>query len=85
MRLGKTTLSHFVSQVVVSMAGFVATFAIARVLGADGVGVYALGVALLIWLTIPTSGLSNGLKKRVSELGDPSAYVSAGQIGRAHV
>ena len=80
MRLGKTTLSHFVSQVVVSMAGFVATFAIARVLGADGVGVYALGVALLIWLTIPTSGLSNGLKKRVSELGDPSAYVSAGLL-----
>lgn len=78
MRLGKTTLSHFVSQVVVSMAGFIATFAIARILGAEGVGIYALGVALLIWLNIPTSGIFRGVTKRISELDDPGAYLSSG-------
>ena len=71
MRLGKTTLSHFLSQVVVSAAGFLATFAIARVLGADGVGIYALGVALLIWTTIPVAGLKRGITKRISELEEP--------------
>ena len=78
MRLGKTTLSHFLSQVVVSAAGFLATFAIARVLGADGVGIYALGVALLIWTTIPVAGVKRGITKRISELEEPGAYLSAG-------
>jgi O-antigen/teichoic acid export membrane protein len=80
MRLGKTTLSHFISQVVVSGAGFIATFAIARVLGAEGVGVYALGVALLTWLNIPTAGISKGITKRISESEDANAYVSTGAL-----
>ena len=80
MRLGKTTLSHFISQVVVSGAGFVATFAIAQVLGAEGVGVYALGAALLIWLKVPATGLSRGITKRISELDDPGAYLTTGGL-----
>jgi O-antigen/teichoic acid export membrane protein len=80
MRLGKTTLLHFVSQVVVSVAGFIATFAIARVLGADGVGIYALGVALLIWLQIPVAGISLGIKKRISERDDPGSYLTTGVL-----
>lgn len=80
MRLGKTTFSHFLSQVVVSVAGFVATFAIARVLGAEGVGIYALGVALLIWLNIPSAGISRGITKRISELDEPGSHITAGVL-----
>lgn len=67
MRLGKTTVAHFLSQVVVSVAGFVATFAIACVLGAEGVGMYALGVAILMWFKMPAGGLRDGITKPVSE------------------
>ena len=78
MRLGKATVAHFLSQVVVSVAGFIATFAIARVLGADGVGMYALGVAILMWLKIPASGLRNGITKRMSEGRDRDEFLVAG-------
>ena len=80
MRLGKTTLAHFLSQVVVSLAGFVATFAIARVLGADGVGMYALGVAILMWLKIPAGGLRVGITKRISEGRDRDKFLAAGVV-----
>lgn len=78
MRLGKTTLIHFISQVVVSLAGFLATFAIARVLGAEGVGVYALGIAVVTWLVVPMNGLRQGLTKRISEGEEKHAYFTAG-------
>ena len=78
MRLGKATVAHFLSQVVVSVAGFVATFAIARVLGADGVGMYALGVAILMWLKIPAGGLRVGITKRISEGRERGEFLSAG-------
>ena len=80
MRLGKTTLLHFVSQVVVSVAGFMATFAIARVLGAEGVGMYALGVAIVTWLVVPMNGLRQSLTKRLSEGTDQHSYFTAGVI-----
>lgn len=80
MRLGKTTIAHFLSQVVVSLAGFVATFAIARVLGAEGVGMYALGVAILMWLKIPPGGLRHGITKRISEGEEQEAYLTAGVV-----
>ena len=80
MRLGKTTVAHFLSQVVVSVAGFVATFAIARVLGAEGVGMYALGVAILMWLKIPAGGLRDGITKRISEGEERDAYLGAGIV-----
>lgn len=80
MRLGKTTLAHFLSQVLVSVAGFVATFAIARILGAEGVGMYALGVAIIMWLKIPPSGLTDSLTKRISEGTERGEYLAAGVV-----
>jgi len=80
MRLEKTTLSHFLSQVLLSVAGFGATFAIARVLGADGVGIYALGVALLVWIDIPVTGTTSAITKRMSEGDRPSEFLSAGLV-----
>lgn len=80
MRLGRTTLVHFVSQVAVSLAGFVATFAIARLLGADGLGTYAVAVALLFWLNIPTHAVGKAVNKRISEGEDRGSYLSTGVL-----
>lgn len=80
MRLQKETLSHFLSQFLLSVAGFAATFAIARVLGAGGVGIYALGVAVLVIAQIPGEGILRGINKRVSEGTDQGAYASAGLL-----
>jgi O-antigen/teichoic acid export membrane protein len=78
MRLGRTTLVHFASQVGVSVAGFVATFAIARLLGAGGLGTYALAVALVFWLNVPASAVSTAINKRVSEGVERGSFLSAG-------
>ena len=70
MRLGRTAFLHFLSQVVVSISGFAATFAIARLGGADVLGVYAVAVALTFWLNIPTTAIGDALTKRLSETSD---------------
>ncbi|MFC7007102.1 hypothetical protein [Halalkalicoccus salilacus] len=67
MRLGRTTAVYFGSQVVISLSGFVATFAIARLLGAAVLGQYAVVVALLFWITIPVNAISSAINKRISE------------------
>lgn len=79
MRLGRTTLLHFGSQVAVSVAGFAATFAIARLLGPGPLGTYAVVVALTFWFNIPAASLGEAVTKRVSEADGPGAeYVSTG-------
>lgn len=78
LKLGRTAALHFLSQVAVSVSGFVATFAIARILGADGVGVYALGMSIIVWLNVPLSGFREALKKRISEGVDKNAYYTSG-------
>lgn len=80
MRLGRTTAVYFGSQVVISLSGFVATFAIARLLGAAVLGQYAVVVALLFWITIPVNAISSAINKRISEGEDPGSYVGAGAV-----
>jgi O-antigen/teichoic acid export membrane protein len=80
VREGKTTLVHFLSQVGTSVAGFVATFAIARLLGADGLGVYTLGLALLFWFNVPTTAIASAMNKRMSEGTDQGEFLSAGFV-----
>lgn len=78
MRLGRTAAVHFGSQLAVSVSGFLATFAIARLLGADVYGVYVTAVALAFWSSIPATAVGNAITKRVSEGTDAGAYLSAG-------
>lgn len=80
LRLGRTAISHFISQLTLSLSGFVATLAIARVLGANGVGAYALGLSLIVWLNIPLAGFQKALTKRLSEGGDQGEYLTAGAV-----
>jgi len=80
MRVGKTAAIHFLSQILVSVAGFIATLYIARELGAAILGTYAVVVALLSWLNIPGATIGSAVNKRISEGRDQSSFVSAGIV-----
>ena len=67
MRSGKTAILHFLSQVARSIAGFLATFFIARYLGAAPLGIYAQALTLLFWLKFPTDSVGKAISKRMSE------------------
>lgn len=78
MRLGQTSAITFASKLAVSVAGFAATWYIARFLGTAVYGTYALFMAVLIWLKIiGNNGIRMALIKRLSEFGDEGRYLSA--------
>jgi O-antigen/teichoic acid export membrane protein len=84
VRLGQTSVVHFGSELLASVAGFVATLYIARELGSSTLGTYALFIAVLIWLkTGVGSGLHQAINKRVSEVGDSARYLGAGIVIQA--
>jgi O-antigen/teichoic acid export membrane protein len=85
MRLGRTAFLHFLSQVAVSVSGFAATFAIARLGGADVLGVYATAVALTFWLNIPSTAIGDALTKRLSEPGDSRGAVATALLLNAGI
>lgn len=79
MRLGQISSIHFVSNLVASVLGFVATIYIARFLGAEPLGIYHLSLGLISWLSIVgTMGFSGAISKRISEGEEPGAYAVAG-------
>lgn len=79
MKLGQTSVVYLLSKFGGTIAGFVATFYIARMLGAEGYGIYALALAVLAWLKIGGKiGVSSAITKRVSEGDDPDAYLVTG-------
>jgi len=81
MRLGQTSVIHFGSKIFSSALGFVATIYIARLLGADALGIYSLGLTVVSWLGIVGNmGVSGAIRKRVSEDEEPGAYALAGVI-----
>jgi len=77
-RLGRTTLIYFLTQVGSTLAGGLATWYINVKLGAGAFGEYSTAVALLFWLTIPSSALGEAVKKRISEGTDSGAFLAAG-------
>ncbi|MCH7660297.1 MAG: polysaccharide biosynthesis protein [Euryarchaeota archaeon] len=81
MRIGQTSLVYFVSKVIGSALGFVATIYFARALGAEILGQYALVMALITWLGIGgTVGFSGAISKRISEGEDPDRFAGAGLV-----
>lgn len=61
------------------MLGFAATVYIARLLGAEALGIYSLALTLVSWLGfLGTMGVTGGIRKRVSEQEEPAAYAAAG-------
>lgn len=77
-RLKRTTLVHFTSQVLVSVSGFLATFAIARLLGSGVLGKYALVTALVIWFSFPVAAVGSATTKRMSEGDRPGVFLGTG-------
>ncbi|WP_408957705.1 flippase [Natrinema sp. 74] len=81
MRLGQKSAIHFASRIVASALGFIATVYIARLLGADALGIYSVALSVVSWLGIVGSmGITAAVKKRVSELEEPSAHALAGVL-----
>ena len=79
MRLGQTSIIHFVSSFVSSALGFVATVYVARILGPEPLGVYQVAIGLISWLAIfGKVGISRAITKRVSEGNDQGKYAVAG-------
>ena len=79
MRLGQTSVVYFLSKLVSSALGFLATIYIARMLGAGPLGVYNLVVGLVSWLAIVGEvGISRAISKRLSEGEDRAEYALAG-------
>lgn len=79
MQVGQTSIVVFISKLVASALGFVATIYFARVLGAEVLGYYALTIALVQWLKLAGSlGISGAMAKRVSEGTDRAKFVTAG-------
>ncbi len=84
MKVGQTTAVFFVSKIVGSALGFLATVYFAQILGAEVLGYYYLVLALAGWLGIGGElGLTNAVTKRLSEGEDRAAYLVAGAISMA--
>lgn len=81
MRIGQTSLIVFVSKVVGSIAGFVATIYIARLLGAGVLGTYSLVLAVVAWVGIAGKvGVTSAVQKRMSEGEDQNEFFIAGLL-----
>lgn len=81
MRLGQTSAIYFISKIVGSILGFLATVYFARVLGAEVLGQYALVLAVVTWLGIGGKvGFNKAITKRISEGKEPEHYVGAGLV-----
>lgn len=79
MRLGQISVVHFVSKIASSILGFAASIYIARLLGADILGIYSVAIAVVSWLGIVgTMGVTGAIQKRVSEREEPVEYAIAG-------
>jgi O-antigen/teichoic acid export membrane protein len=78
MRIGQSSLVAFLTELLSSLIGFVATVYIARKLGDSGLGIYFLVIAVVIWLKILGGiGVQNALRKRLSEPGEDAPYMGA--------
>lgn len=86
MRVGYKTLLHFSSQILVSITGFLATFAIINLGGTSLLGEYSTALALgYFWLVLPTTAINSGVKKRISEGTDQAAFFGVGFVLNAAV
>lgn len=82
MRYGHTSMVNFLSRIVMSLSGFVATIALTRTLGRGQYGTYVVVVSVLSWITIAgTLGVPEAVKKRVSE-DDEGNYVVSGALAQ---
>lgn len=79
MKIGQTSLVVFLSKLLGSALGFVATLYFARELGAEVIGLYTLVLTVVGWLILVADlGVGQAVIKRISESKERGAYLSAG-------
>lgn len=77
MRIGQTSFVVFVSKLLGSALGFLATIYFARELGAEVLGYFALALVLVTWLHLGPRSFGAAMEKRVSEGEDQAEYFTA--------
>lgn len=81
MKIGQTSIIVYISSLLGSILGFLATLYFARALGAEVLGVYSVVIAVLAWLKLGGDlGVGNAIKKRISEGDEPGSYFVAGAL-----
>ncbi|WP_132058340.1 oligosaccharide flippase family protein [Halorussus amylolyticus] len=84
LSLGRETAVAVVAKLVLAAMGFVGVVVFARVLGTEGVGKYYFLLAMAKVTTQIPGGVSNAIKKRVSEVGvDPAEFFGLGLVVNA--
>lgn len=79
MRVGQVSFIVFISKIVGSAIGFLATLYFARVLGAEVYGFYALVLSILAWLEFGSKiGINSAVTKRLSEDTERGEHLTAG-------
>ena len=79
MKLGQTSIIYFVSKIVGSFLGFLATIYFTRTLGENIYGFYAVTLALVSWLgLVKNVGFGQAMIKRISEGQESDAFLTAG-------
>ncbi len=79
MKIGQTSIVYFVSKLLATAFGFLATLYIARLLGPEVLGSYYLAIGLVAWLSIVGRiGVTDAIIKRVSEGEEQGSHVTAG-------
>lgn len=82
MRYGRTSMVNFLSQLVMSFSGFVATIVLTRTLGQEQYGAYVVVLSVLAWIAIAGDlGIGPAVKKRISEATDGN-FLMAGAIAQ---
>ncbi|MDL0141328.1 oligosaccharide flippase family protein [Halobacterium salinarum] len=82
MRYGRTSIIHFLSKLVMSFSGFIATVVLTRTLGQEQYGTYVVVLSVLSWVVIGGKlGLPQAVRKRVSEA-DGGNYVVSGALAQ---
>ena len=78
MKLGQTSAIVFLSKVLASGLGFLATLYFARELGAEVIGLYALVLTVVGWLILFADlGIGSATIKRISEGDERGEYLTA--------
>lgn len=82
MRYAHTSIINFLSRLVMSLSGFVATIVLTRTLGQDGYGTYVVVLSILAWVAMAGKfGLPQAIRKRVSET-EGGNYVLTGALAQ---
>ena len=81
MKIGQTSIIVFLSKLLGSALGFIATLYFARELGAEVLGVYALVMTVVLWLILLADlGIGKAMVKRISENEEPGEYLMAAVV-----